>query len=568
MTKVRDRNARIAVTRPNWRTPVGVEYSYRTSVFTSRDGTEQREAIRQAPRMVLKFTTALTRLGVARMHEDLTTGQAEQFLVRAEWLFVRTTADHVSPSTDFDLDQVPEWLVAGQQIIVQTADREDAYVVDSVAGSTVTVDAASAVDYPTGSKVYLAYWARAADQVQFNALTSRTWTGAMRFDVTPGSDVAYSGLPSGLAFHGRELFLAKPNWRENPRVIFTQDRDVFDPGMGRIDVFAPHDVDALRQTYGYTGLSPDRSEELVDFFKRRRGRRGSFWMPVWHDPIQPSDTVLAGDNTFRVDGDDFRTAFDGDEVYRTMVAFWPDGTIEINTISSIAGTTDSEITFAQDWSQPVTAATRVYWLARVRFESDTLDVRWPTPEVAELQYTIRTLKWSSVVAQGFSQSFLDLNTDGLLLLTGGNLVLTNNVPKQKGVMVDLYALGLTPEQITAGEVKVWSRYEGGYQEGDLLADVSTTYTMNITFHDSGDEEPVFWYSDTVAPVGGETTSYSGLQGPAVEVGLSPVTVPATARWVQFRVDYADVATSSTVDIAAEYAVSRTPVMSLSGTIYD
>lgn len=524
--------------------------------------------MRQYPRIALKFTTALTRPGLNRMMQDLTESQEQVFLVRAEWAYVTTTAAHTSPGTDFDVDEVPEWLVAGQQVIIQSADREDAFPILSVSGSTVTVDDTTANDYPAGSKIYLAYYARLPADIQFNALTSRAWTANLRFDVNPGTGTHYFGLPSGLTKAGREIWLKKPNWRDNPQVHFVQERDEFDPGIGLVDVFAPWAVDQMQFRYGYTGLSAAQSEELIDFFKRQKGRRGSFWMPLWHDAVVVSETSLGSNDRFQVDEQDFRDAYSDNDVFKTMIVFWPDCTIETNTISSIGGASDSSVVFEQEWSQEITPDTKIYWLVRCRFDTDTLDVRWPTTEAAEMQYTLRTLPWTDDLPDTLSDEMLALNTDGLQVVTTGDVPLDTATPNYTGPLVDLYSLGITQEQIDNGDVKVWQRYAGTYQAGTPLADSDTLYTMEIRFHDSGDSGPSSYNSDLVSALGGDVvTDGPTTRGPDVEIELVPVTVPPTARWVQFRVDYVAAVTSYPQTAESKYAISRTQLMSLAGTIY-
>jgi len=73
--QVLDRNALIAVTRPNWSQPVRVEYTFKTSIFTARDGTEQRSAQRRPARMATQFVSTLSRAGLIRHRGALTRNQ-------------------------------------------------------------------------------------------------------------------------------------------------------------------------------------------------------------------------------------------------------------------------------------------------------------------------------------------------------------------------------------------------------------------------------------------------------------------------------------------------------------
>lgn len=565
MITLRNRNANIATPRPNWSNPVGVEYVFKTNIITSRDGHEQREAQRQTARVALKFTTAMTRSLMARHQGDMAKGQLSFWAVRAEWAWVRIASDHTSGGLTIDVDSVPHWMVAEQKVILETSTDEDLTSVAAVSGTTITLGDVTTKDYPAGTKVFLAYWTRTAASASFTAQTSRLWTGAVRYDVSPADGVETMTPPFPFTFGYANMLLNKPNWREAPKITFKQERDVFDPGSGLIDVFAPHDSDPLQMQFGFTGLSVTQSEELVSFFKLMKGRRGSFWMPTWMDDLEPSDTQIDGANKFKIEGEDFRNAYDGHGIYQTMIAFYDDCTYQANTILNISGTVDSEITFENAWSQEINSATKIYWLVRCRFDSDVLDVRWVTNETAEVQYTVLTMLHDKTPQQPIPAAFISLLSTEYEAVDWGDLPVESAVPTKMQHLVRLSDLGITAEQIDAGDVVALSRFAGSYQEGAPLVDNDTTFGLDIVFHHT---LPINWFEFVVPPLGGDVTSISGLQGPVVDIELAPVTVPPTARYVSFRADYVDAATSSLILTESTWGFGRPTTGSFAGTSLD
>lgn len=563
--KLRDRNGLIATPRPNWNNPVGVEYTFRTDIFTSRDGTEVRAATRQRARIGLTFTTAMTRAILARHQQDMATNQDALWAVRAEWAWVRLSADAVSPTTTLEVDSIQDWMVAGQQIIIETETHEDRHTIESVddAASTITLADITTRDYPAGTKVYLSYLSRIMAQSNFNALTSRIWTGAVRYEVNPGEGQAITAIPPAFTFGSAKMFLTKPNWRENPKVSFDQVRDAFDPGFGLIDVFAPQAADTITVDYGFTGLTRQQSDELVAFFLAMKGRRTSFWVPLWFDDIQPSDDQIGGANLIKIEGEDFRSAYSDHPVYKSVIAFYDDCTYQANTITSIGGSTDSEVLFEDDWSQEINSRTKMYWLIRARFQSDTLDVQWLTNEAAEVTYVLRSLPHTKTPDWPTPAEVLAMAPTGEPVASG-DLRLDPSTPSQTGILIDLYAAGLTPEMIAEGNITLGVHYSGTYQEGTPLAGEDTNYAMSVRYHDSGDAGPASQTADLVAGTG-VTSIGPSLQGPAVLMELGPLTIPTGARWVQIKTTYAAAVTSNPVTLVSGYVIKRPTTGSLAGT---
>lgn len=384
------RNAPIFSPRANWSSGVSAEYDFRTSIITSRDGHEQREAMRQTARQAVTMSALMTRDHITRLRADLTAGHGEEIKVRAEWLGVRTSEDVASGSV-LTFEEVPDWVTVDGQIIATTATHEDLLTVTATTATTVTVEESISVAYPEGTMIHKALPVRFPETVNVQASTETVWTANSRFEVIPGRQVeTFSAAPLD-TFEGRELFMLKPNWRDQPDLSFMQQRDVMDVGIGRDSILpyglAPH----YMAQYLFSGLKQTRARQIIDFFLRMRGRRNGFWSPIWSREFTPSETEIAGDNTFRVDGDDFRTAYEDSPIYVAMVAIWDDGTYQANRLSSLGGTTDTDLTFVDDWENPITPETKVYWLPYCRFNSDTIEAQWLTMETCEITMAINTL---------------------------------------------------------------------------------------------------------------------------------------------------------------------------------
>lgn len=519
---VLNRNAAIAVTRPNWSRAVGIEYSFKTGIYTSRNGTEQREALRQTPRVSLKFSTVLSRAGILRHTADMAANQLGPIAVRAEWSRAETSDPVLAGAFTFAVSVVPAWLFEGVTLTLTDAVNEELVEVLDVTDTTVTVDTAFSQDFAAGTRVNLAYWTRPPEKVNFSAETDTLWTGNVRYDVLPG--LPRSPCPPQMPFFykGHELFLTKPNWRGKPKITFLQERDVFDPGLGKIVVSAPEEANHLQLQLGYSRTNSEDADAMIAFFLRQKGRRTAFWMPTWSRDILPSDTILPAANTFQIEGPDFRAAYTDDAVFQAMILFNADGSYQANRLESIGGTTNSELSFQDNWLNSITSDSKIMWLPLWRFATDTLDVQWLTDTVAETQFSIKTL----FATFDDSEIIIPVHTRPMDI--------TQSPPTVLGDIVDLYDYCISQAEIDAGIVRVQAAWSAIYTMPAILGEPNSNVQLAVEFHAVA---PVFWYDTKIDPVDGEVNTTLEGQTANLSAAIGPLTVPPGARYVQFRASY-------------------------------
>lgn len=386
------RLGRIAPTLPNWSDPVRATYEFSTGIVTSRDGREQRWANRQRARLTLQFSTLLTQPGIHRFMADLAESGHAPFNVLATWRHTALAATAPSAAVDLTVSEVPFWLVAGSSIVLAAPDFWEAATVLSVSGTTVTLVDGTSREFPSGTRVYGAYRARAPEEPQFQALTSTVWTGEMVYEVDPGSDPQAAPAATPATFEGREVFLTRPDWSERPRVSFRELRETVDSEFGVVETSSPTRRTEIELRLRYVGLTADATEALIAFFLRQKGRRGSFWMPTWQADLTPIGTVASGASTFDVPGTDAFYGFADSDLYNVVIARRPDG-YQVNRVLGVAiSGANSRFTFADPWSAPLDGNTVVSWCPLWRFAADRLEVSRRTDAVADMQFPVVAIR--------------------------------------------------------------------------------------------------------------------------------------------------------------------------------
>lgn len=386
------RIGRIIAAEPNWSSPVSVEHQFKTNVMTSRDGTEQREAMRQTARVSLTYAAVLDRATLRRHMADLAEGQHLPFIVPNECRRVTLAAPAPATSATLTPDQMPYWLVAGTHLVVSDESVAEAVKVQGVAGGVVTLVSPLTSTFAAGAAVCHAFVGRVADNAAFRSLTDRTRTASIRIEVDPASDPQPLLAAAPAMFEGRELFLTRPNWRDEPSVTFNQERDIVDSGVGPTEISTPQRDHTYVLKLGFTKTGDD-VDALVSTFLRMRGRRNSFWMPTWQQDIEPAVPAAAGTSTVEVEGSDFLAAYETSTVYKVLAVSWRDGTFQVNRIASMAlnASLNTVLTMADPWAAAVDDAATVMWCPVWRFASDVLEVDWRTTRVAEMTMAMQTV---------------------------------------------------------------------------------------------------------------------------------------------------------------------------------
>lgn len=387
--RARLRSGRVAVTRPNWKQAVSVEYTFSTFIYSSYEEHEQRDALRVTPRVAVQYTSALTPPMFHRWLADMQTPN-EPLVVACEWHKTTLAVSAAGGLVTLQLSSAPSWLVPGIHLVLSSRDQEESVFVSGVAGTTVTLEEATDLSFIAGDKVCLGLLAWADAETEFRAETSTLLTGVVRYDAVPGDNPVGLTGTAGPLFEGKEIMPFEPNWRDKPRVAPTALRDVFDPGRGRM--LATSTVARLKRMdkLGFTGRTTAQTDELIAFFLRRKGKRGSFWMPTFMHDLSP---IASTGTTLTVPGTDFHTAYLASEMNNCLVIADPTtGALVARRITGLAISAGNSVITTAAWGFVPSLSAKVSWLHNARFATDQLEARYLTDSKAEVEYAIETLR--------------------------------------------------------------------------------------------------------------------------------------------------------------------------------
>lgn len=395
MRTVKSREGWITPLRPNWNRQVQQELDFLTDVIVSRNEQEQRFALRQTPRINYQFQVAVAADRLNRVVADISGRQNDIFWWPLDWRTAVITSGASAGADAFSLTSVPFWLRAGASIIIQTETTEELALVDDVTTGTVTLAEGLAYHAPTGAKIREARAVRFPNEVEFRQTTSKVWEATVRLSEVPAVNIFSAPAISPGQHLETDLFEPTPDWSDAPRLKIGRTRELFDPMMGRDSIFSATDFFRRETEFSVFERTTPDMEELIAFFARQFGQRGSFWSP---DLTRQLRVVGHSGNLVDVAGEDAFHGYGELNVLKWMVARWTDGSQQINEVTEIAldGFGDTRLTFANSWTNPVTEFTRLHWLPLRRFSSDKITVEWLTTTKAKVKLPMVTLKTEEV----------------------------------------------------------------------------------------------------------------------------------------------------------------------------
>lgn len=426
---------------PNWSAGVRETYEYKTTVFTSESGKEQRTALRMTPRRKVEFT-ALLRDKALRRFQGVLHNRGAQILTipdpaREGAILVRPAA---AGDTVLYLNQAPYWLAVGVDIGISTLDATGQYDTSggSVAsvgafsfdfsddydiggtdyGATLTLTQPLAEDWPAGAEVRPIISGRLPTSVTLSHETAALANVGVSFDVRVPSEVSFLYAEEGLKFRNREVLLAEPNWLSPPSVTYSTPFSTSDYGRGITATFLPVDFYTRTTQFLFSGQSDETDiMQVLGAFVRAKGRRGEFAMPSWTADMLPAGPIVMGSNLIvqgRQIADDYLTS----DVNRAVAVLTAQGNWILRWITSaevvtwntsgsfgpgfgegFEGSPDGSDLFTRLQVSPAFTANvyqsdilMICWLNVCRFASDTLTVEWLTDGVATITVNIQTLE--------------------------------------------------------------------------------------------------------------------------------------------------------------------------------
>jgi hypothetical protein len=387
--------ARLWPYAPDWSRTFDVRRAFVTDVKQSRDGTEQRRALRTDPRISAQYRAVVS--GDDRRNADhhMRSWQNQPVIVPDFARWARLTGSSIAGATTLTISPMPAWVASGQPLVLCKAGVIEEVIVIGVAGSTATLDDPLVNAWTAGDVARPTFFGLFDGRIS----STRPNRGVAAYDVSifcyPGGEPPRDAGSAWASHSSIEIFTPQPDYSSPPSVGQVWPVDMVDFDRGRTAQFRPVLRFSRALEADYNGLTVTRATEIEQFFDRMKGRRGAFYVPTWEQDYELVGTASSGSSAFMALGsalaDDFGST-DFAVVNEGVAVCLTDGPTLYRRISDISlSGGNSLVTVSAAWGVGLSSANvaRISRMPLSRFASDEMTTSWRTPLTASARLSFQ-----------------------------------------------------------------------------------------------------------------------------------------------------------------------------------
>lgn len=391
--------ARVFPFKPNWSSPVVETLEWKTDILRSRDGTEQRRALRTLARRGFDFNILLKKELSAALEAFLWGWQNRYFAIPVWTDRGRLTADASTLDETLYLDtDTIGFQPGGYAIVFYNESFYDVVNITAVNAGNITLSGGVETDWPAGTLVMPLIVGHLNVSAPTSRLTSSVVQAAVSF--SGSGDTAWPNVPDSspdTLYDGIEVITHKPNWRNAISNEFTFQFDTVDAGVGPLAYFETEAVARVVRPFQWFLKTREQIVEFRKLMGRLRGQSKTAWMPSWHDDFDIAASNVANQATLIVKGTWFHSLVGVDTSRDRLSIRLPNGTTVYRRITATAPNYSNDTTtITLDSTLGTTVApndnTRVQLLLRCRLATDKIVIPWITDSFSEPQTNFITVK--------------------------------------------------------------------------------------------------------------------------------------------------------------------------------
>lgn len=426
---------------PNWVESVNETYEFRTTIFTSHSGKEQRMAERLTPRRTISFRTLLWDERLQNFQAWLHNRGSDTISIpdpaRMAALLARPA---LKGDTSLVFEVYPAWLRGGIELSLS-----DLNSTEFTGGSTVVrlqgefnndynarefdVNQHISIkltkplerNWPEGTVVRPVVTGRLAKNITLSHETVNIAQANLLLDVEiPAAMPNFASKPF-IVHRGLPFFGMMPNWSNPPEVEYSTPFEDVDYQRGVTRTYLPVDFHSRITQFNYLGRGHGEIGRICTLFNQMRGRQGEFYCPSGTSDMVVSGGATAGSSYLTIRGRALLGILNRSTVNRDIAIRLSDGSWILRrvllaeaTSSPGPGAFNTDYNPAYDAQLNMQTSTMQYtrlslgfpfegdidereivmvsWANVSRFASDTLTVQWMTDDAARVALQISTLE--------------------------------------------------------------------------------------------------------------------------------------------------------------------------------
>lgn len=376
----------------NWSSPVTENYEFKTDIVTSQSGREQRRSLRRNPRLAIE--TRINPVGAAliKLRRQLTFWGQYPFW-QPDWARSAPASSTVSVGVSaIPIARPLRGAKVGMKVVIDMpSGSAPTFTLTNVSGTSLTLDGPLLELMPAGTMVHLAYQGYIPSGQQSQLVTNRVTTAIIRFEADPTEILPVAPGAAEQTFSGIEVVMLRPNWQNT--IDLSHDYEVYDVDNGRGIKRRYHPVSYNRPTTKWMMRNMDaaRSENVLSFFIRMKGRLRVCYVPSLIDDLPPMAALVKNSDKFKVAGLEALQYWDK-AVQRAIRIEGEDGTIWYRRVISMTqATANTEVRVDTPWPAALQVK-QISWMSRCRLASDLLVLSWLSDTISECDLSFTLLE--------------------------------------------------------------------------------------------------------------------------------------------------------------------------------
>lgn len=382
---------------PDWARGITERLEWATDVLAAYDGTEQRVRLRDHARRSLGFACLAHQEAAARLQTMLMGWSARAYLVPIWWeADVMVTALPAGSTTIVVTDAALKDYRAGGYVVMHRDGATEAAQIQAVAGNTLTLELPTAATWPAGTRVYPGVLAKLQGTTRTGYETSGITVTQTEWLVEVDQHTDYPPAEFGPLFAGQNVFDVAPTWSDPPDAQIERTWEVLDSISGLIVMDDTTGSPVIRRTYTWIVNGRAAIRAWKQWASARAGRLRVAWLPSWADDLTLAAPIGSAATTMRVRNTD-SARYVGAHPLRAAVRIeLRSGQTYHRLVTALsevdAQTEDVAIDAALGVTVQPADVRRIVWMSLARLESDAVELRYETDNIAVLRSTLRLVR--------------------------------------------------------------------------------------------------------------------------------------------------------------------------------
>ena len=379
--------------RIDWSTQPEISIQYLTEVIEAFDGTEQRIALRDAPRYSLNYSYSMTDEQQYLFDNKLATSLGSM-LVPMWPLQCQLSRAVLAGDASVALETINAHVMASDTLLISEGDESEIVSVESVADRVVTLTSMAKKTFSTNAVVIPARIAHPTDESNSTSLLRGFDQHTISYDLDETQIQKPTPVDDFEHLNARPIFPFRPDRSKDVTTQYNRRREILDPLIGARRIYdrTKGTVKIIGQTF--TFFSEPERQRFEDFAELMNGAQGEFYAAGPGQAFELSEDIIGPTYKFKIKSSGYTNFANSNSLAQTVAIKLYNGTTIYRTILSATGNPDSTETITTKESTnnlKISDIETIVPLYLARFDSDDFRYIFDTSEVSTITKNIRQL---------------------------------------------------------------------------------------------------------------------------------------------------------------------------------